>query len=83
LLTTAVEDRGGSAASRDLRFASAVAAFALVLRNSDHRGEASYDMVLGLARDARGEDPEGYRGEFISMVERARALSGGGETAME
>jgi Ca-activated chloride channel family protein len=83
LLSTPVEDRGGSAASRDLRFASAVAAFALLLRNSDHKGEASYDMVLALARDARGEDPEGYRGEFISMVERARTLSGMEDTAME
>jgi len=83
LLSTPVVDRGGSAASRDLRFASAVAAFALVLRNSDNKGEASYDMVLALARDARGEDPEGYRGEFISMVERARTLSGMEDTAME
>jgi Ca-activated chloride channel family protein len=83
LLSTPVEDRSGSVASRDLRFASAVAAFALLLRNSDHKGEASYDMVLALARDAGGEDPEGYRGEFISMVERARTLSGMEDTAME
>jgi Ca-activated chloride channel family protein len=82
LLSTTVED-GGRAASRDLRFASAVAAFALVLRNSDNKGLASFDMVLALARDARGEDPEGYRGEFISMVERARTLSGMEDTAME
>jgi len=83
LLSTPVVDRGSSTASRDLRFASAVAAFALVLRNSDNKGAASYDMVLALARDARGEDPEGYRGEFISMVERARTLSGMEDTAME
>jgi len=83
LLSTAVVDAGGSTASRDLRFASAVAAFALVLRNSENKGEASYDMVLALARDARGEDPEGYRTEFISMVERARTLSGMEDTAME
>ena len=70
----------GQTASEDLRFASAVAAFALVLRNSDNKGAANYDMVLALARDARGEDPEGYRGEFISMVERARTLSGRGDT---
>ena len=83
LLSTSIVDRGGSAASRDLRFASAVAAFALLLRNSDHKGEASYDMVLALSRDARGEDPEGYRGEFITMVEQAKRLSAGGDTAME
>jgi hypothetical protein len=61
-----------------MQFASAVAAFALVLRGSENRGGATYDMVMALAREARGADVEGYRGEFISMVERARALSGGG-----
>jgi Ca-activated chloride channel family protein len=59
-----------------------VAAFALVLRNSEYKGIASYDLVLALAREARGEDPEGYRNEFITMVERARALSAGGDTAI-
>ncbi len=83
LLSTPVVDRGGSGGSSDLRFASAVAAFAMLLRNSDHKGEASYDMVLALSQDARGEDPEGYRAEFISMVERARTLTVGGDTAME
>ena len=81
LLSTTVVDRG-STGSSDLRFASAVAAFAMLLRNSDFKGDASYDLVMALARDARGSDPEGYRGEFISMVERARALSGQADTAM-
>ncbi len=81
LLSTTVVDRG-STGSSDLRFASAVAAFAMLLRNSDFKGDASYDLVMALARDARGDDPEGYRGEFISMVERARALSGKADTAM-
>jgi Ca-activated chloride channel homolog len=83
LLSTAVVGRDGSAGSSDLRFASAVAAFAMLLRNSDYKGGATYDLVLALARDARGEDPEGYRAEFITMVERARTLSGKSDTAME
>ncbi len=69
-----------SGAPPDLRFASAVAAFAMVLRNSEYRGSADYNLVLALARESRGEDEEGYREEFISMVERARTLSAGGET---
>ena len=83
LLKTPVVDRGDGRGSEDQRFASAVAAFALVLRNSEFKGTASYDLVLALAREARGEDLEGYRNEFITMVERARALSAGGETVME
>jgi Ca-activated chloride channel family protein len=71
-----VTDRAGGVASEDMRFASAVAAFALLLRDSDHRGRASFDQVLALARGARGEDEEGYRGEFIGLVETARSLQG-------
>jgi Ca-activated chloride channel homolog len=82
LLSTAVVDREERGSS-DLRFASAVAAFAMVLRNSEFKGDASYDLVLRLALEARGEDPDGYRSEFISMVERARSLSAGGDTALD
>jgi Ca-activated chloride channel homolog len=76
LLESPVTDRAGGVASEDMRFASAVAAFALLLRDSDHRGRASFDQVLALARGARGEDEEGYRGEFIGLVETARSLQG-------
>ena len=79
LLSAPVVDQG-ERGSADLRFASAVAAFAMVLRNSEYRGSADYNLVLALARESRGEDEEGYREEFISMVERARTLSAGGET---
>ncbi len=81
LLSAPVMDQGERGSS-DLRFASAVAAFAMVLRNSEYRGSADYNLVLTLARESRGEDEEGYREEFISMVERARSLSAGGETVL-
>jgi len=81
LLQATVADQGGRSSS-DLEFASAVAAFAMVLRNSEFKGSSDYDLVLRLAREARGEDREGYRTEFISMVERARSLSAGGETVL-
>ena len=83
LLSTAMVDDGRPSASPDLRFASAVAAFGMILRNADFKGTATYDMVLALARDARGEDPEGYRAEFITMVDQARMLSTRSDTAME
>jgi Ca-activated chloride channel family protein len=83
LLSAPVLDEERANDSLDQRFASAVAAFALVLRNSEYKGTASYDLVLALARSAQGEDVEGYRGEFISMVERARSLSSGGDTALD
>lgn len=62
-------------ASDNLRFSSAVAAFAQLLRGGKYTGPFSYDDVLKLARKSRGDDPFGYRGEFISMVNMAEALS--------
>jgi len=82
LLSTPIVDEGNPA-SPDLRFASAVAAFSMLLRNAESKGSATYDLVLALAREARGEDPEGYRAEFITMVDRARMLSTTSDTAME
>ena len=60
--------------SQNFTFSSAVAAFGMLLRESEYRGEADYDLVLDLARKGRGDDEEGYRIEFIRMVEVAQAL---------
>jgi len=61
--------------SENFRFASAVAEFGLLLRNSQYRGNASYDHVIAQANQARGSDPWGYRAEFIGLVEKARSLN--------
>ena len=57
--------------SEDFRFASAVAEFALLLENSKFKGTASFSNVLSRARAAKGADPEGWRAEFIRLVEAA------------
>jgi Ca-activated chloride channel family protein len=75
LFTRPLVDRGGSRAGGDFRFASAVAAFAMLLRDSEHRGDAGFDQVIALARGARGEDPGGYRAEFVRLVETAKSLA--------
>lgn len=66
---------GFESASENLRFSASVAAFGMLLRNSDFKGGASYDMVLQLAKKAKGEDEEGYRAEFVKLVEKAKYLS--------
>jgi Ca-activated chloride channel family protein len=58
----------------DFRFATAVAGFGLVLRNSSYRGTATLDQVLALARGSEGADPDGARAEFVRLVESARLL---------
>jgi len=65
---------GGREPDQDFRFATAVAGFAMLLRDSEHRGTASFDQILALARGARGDDPEGYRAELTRLVETARDL---------
>jgi Ca-activated chloride channel family protein len=62
-------------ASENLRFASAVASFGMLLRNSEFKGNASYASVLNTARDASRFDKEGYRKEFIQLVNMARLLA--------
>ncbi|QDT69728.1 von Willebrand factor [Planctomycetes bacterium MalM25] len=65
--------------SIDFRWAASVAEFGMLLRNSRHRGEATYEHVLESARSAIGEDPHGYRTQMIDLVRRAQELSGGGQ----
>jgi Ca-activated chloride channel family protein len=67
-------------ASPDFRFAAAVAEFGMVLRGSKHRGRATYDTALQLARASAGPDLRGHRTEFITLVERAKELSDRGLT---
>ncbi|MDT4898394.1 MAG: Ca-activated chloride channel [Acidobacteriota bacterium] len=61
--------------SENFKFASAVAAFGMLLRDSKYKADASYNKVLELARASTGADSQGYRAEFIQMVETARMLS--------
>ena len=60
--------------SANLGFASAVAEFGMLLRNSEHKGSASYGGLVARARSFRGSDPEGYRAEFVKLVDLAAAL---------
>jgi secreted protein with Ig-like and vWFA domain len=65
---------GFEAASADLRFAAAVAAFGMVLRDSEHKGTASLERVEEIAGTAMGSDPGGYRAEFLDLVRKAAAV---------
>jgi Ca-activated chloride channel family protein len=66
----------GAEPSENLRFSSAVAAFGMLLRDSAHKGTASFEMVDALARSALTTDEAGYRAEFVSLAARAQQLAG-------
>ncbi|GAB4300725.1 MAG: VWA domain-containing protein [Oscillatoriaceae cyanobacterium] len=61
-------------ASNDFKFAAAVAEMGMILRNYNDKGTASFDDVLKLANQSKGTDLDGYRAEFIRLVEKARKL---------
>lgn len=57
-----------SASSEDFRWSASVAAFGMLLRESEYVKGFSYDKVAQLAQAARGDDKNGYRAEFINLV---------------
>ena len=74
LLSHAVRD-DDVVPSSDFTFAASVAAFGMVLRDSKYRGAVDLAAVLRWARGSVGRDREGYRREFVGMVEEAQRLA--------
>ncbi|HET7626535.1 MAG TPA: von Willebrand factor type A domain-containing protein [Verrucomicrobiae bacterium] len=74
-----VTDKGGrfSRASKDFQFAASVAEFGMLLRDSEFKGDSSYDNVLEIARASKGADENGYRAEFLNLVKKAKELDRG------
>lgn len=83
LMTFPVKDSEHSfaAATPEFQFASAVASFGLLLRDSKYKGNTSYAAVLETATAAKGGDKNGLRNEFLQMVNVAQALTKGKEPA--
>lgn len=57
-----------SKTSDDFRFATAVAQYGMLLRNSEFKGNSSYENVIETAENASKNDPNGYRKKFIELV---------------
>jgi Ca-activated chloride channel family protein len=76
LLSVGVLDKNNSieAASENLKFASAVAQFGLLLRDSRYKGTADFSNINNLLQSSVGNDLKNYRGEFAELVARAQKL---------
>ena len=61
-------------ASPDFNFVMAVAMFGQLLRDSDYKGDGTYEDVVELALKGLDNDPRGYRREFIRLVEAVQQL---------
>jgi Ca-activated chloride channel family protein len=60
--------------SDNFKFSAAVASFGMLLRESEFKGDASYESIVKLAREGKGKDDFGYRAEFIQLVEKCGLL---------
>jgi len=71
-----LKDTGATfaAASADFKFASAVAAFGIYLRNTTDSAAITPDNILTWGEPSTGEDPTGQRAEFFDLVRRARQM---------
>lgn len=76
LITRAILDENKSIenTSDNFRFSASVAEFGLLLRNSQYKENSDYKHVIALAENAKGDDKEGYRAEFINLVKTASSL---------
>jgi Ca-activated chloride channel homolog len=62
--------------SEDTKFTTALAAWSMLLRNSDYKGNLDYKTVIELAKSSHSFDPEGYRAECIRLMESSQYLKG-------
>jgi Ca-activated chloride channel family protein len=78
LMEHVVYDSGATfdQADQEFQFAAAVAGFGMLLRQSDHRGDWDYDAVREVAQSSIGQDPHGFRQEFVELVSIASTLHG-------
>lgn len=60
--------------SDNFRFSAAVAEFGLLLRNSAYKQNGDYNQVIKLASSATGSDKNGYRRDFIKLVNTATSI---------
>ncbi len=76
LLIQGLLDRGNSIenATDNLRFATAVAEFGMLLRDSRYKGSANFNNVSSLAGNSMGSDLKSYRSDFLDLIRKANRL---------
>jgi Ca-activated chloride channel family protein len=76
LITQGIVDPGAHAkTTREFDFAAGVAMFGMLLRESKFKGSSNYTLASELAQGGLGNDPHGYRKEFLELVNRASQIT--------
>lgn len=60
--------------SDNFRLAASVAGFAMLLRDSKYKGNMDFTKIINLAKSSLEDDKEGYRKEYIGLVNTAARL---------
>ena len=68
-IVTVVPDKENLKPGNDFNFAASVAMFGMLLRDSEYKQDATYQKVHDLAQKSKGKDKDGYRSEFVRLVE--------------
>ncbi|MBX2817198.1 MAG: DUF3520 domain-containing protein, partial [Saprospiraceae bacterium] len=55
--------------TENFKWSAAVAGFGMMLKESKYRGDADHELLADLARKGLGEDANGYRREFMNLME--------------
>ena len=72
--TVSPQESNFDSTNEDIQFSIAVAEFGMLLRNSDFIENGNYNQVIDIARKSRTIDKQGYRAEFIRLVEAMQGL---------
>ena len=64
-----------SALTKDWALLSSLAEFGLLLKNSKHKGQASFQSALTLAQSAAFGSSDPARQEYVALVARAAQLA--------
>jgi len=73
--TIKVSDRKKEMQSDNLKWSASMAQFGMLLRNSEYKGNTTYESTISLAQTAVGSDSEGYRRECVQLMKNAQAMS--------
>ncbi len=74
LVTVADKPLNEAKTSDDFRFAASVAEYGLLLRDSQFKQNSKFDQLITMAKSAKGKDDDGYRAEFIRLVESTKNM---------
>ncbi len=83
LIAKVIKDTEGRRVSDNFTFSAAVAAFGMLLRDSEYKGDMTWDKVRTMAGRGRGKDREGYRLEFYRLVKQAGLLASTQTSALQ